>query len=118
MARNDRTRTKPLVVLLALVSCLAARPAVAQDAAARDAWRFQVTPYLWAAGFGGTVRPDRRLPATFFLRREATLVVPLPRAKVARWLPRTKRPVFRPELIAPCSCAAFIPSAAAISRAG
>lgn len=37
--------------------------AFAQDAPPQDGWRFQVTPYLWAAGFGGDVRLGRRVPS-------------------------------------------------------
>jgi len=36
--------------------------AAAQERAAPGAWSFQVTPYLWAAGLEGRVRPDARLP--------------------------------------------------------
>lgn len=37
--------------------------ALAQDAPSQDGWRFQVTPYLWTAGFSGDVRLGRRVPS-------------------------------------------------------
>lgn len=36
--------------------------APAQERPAPGAWSVQVTPYLWAAGLDGRVRPDARLP--------------------------------------------------------
>ncbi len=50
-------------VAAALAALLAATSAgAAQDAMAPDGWRFQITPYGWAAGMSGDVRPAAGLP--------------------------------------------------------
>lgn len=41
---------------------LAGTPAWAQNKAAADAWRFQLTPYVWMTGLDGSVRPFRGAP--------------------------------------------------------
>lgn len=53
-------------VLKSLVCCaamLGVDAAVAgEEAISADAWRFQVTPYVWMAGLDGSVRPFRGAP--------------------------------------------------------
>ena len=44
------------------VGLLAGTPAWAQDNAAADAWRYQLTPYVWMTGLDGSVRPFRGAP--------------------------------------------------------
>jgi hypothetical protein len=44
------------------VGLLAGTPAWAQDKAAADAWRYQLTPYVWMTGLDGSVRPFRGAP--------------------------------------------------------
>ena len=41
---------------------LASTPTWAQEQPAADAWRFQLTPYVWMTGLDGSVRPFRGAP--------------------------------------------------------
>lgn len=55
--------TTPGMATAALAaSLLAGTPAWAQDKTAADAWRFQLTPYVWMTGLDGSVRPFRGAP--------------------------------------------------------
>src|SRR5262249_38968961 len=60
----SRTRRLTLLraVLLALLTASAARDAAPKSA---DGWTFQVTPYLWLAGIGGSVTAPNGDSASF-----------------------------------------------------
>ncbi|WP_087864631.1 hypothetical protein, partial [Comamonas thiooxydans] len=60
---TQHINTTPGMAAAALaVSLLAGTPAWAQDKTAADAWRFQLTPYVWMTGLDGSVRPFRGAP--------------------------------------------------------
>jgi len=48
----------PLAVVAAALPCAAT--------AQQDAWRVQVTPYVWGPSVSGDIRPDPRLPSVHF----------------------------------------------------
>ncbi|MFM0220166.1 hypothetical protein [Paraburkholderia caledonica] len=52
---------------LVISSCVAYAPLFAQaQTATPDAWQFELTPYLWAAGFSGWSRVGERTPTVKF----------------------------------------------------
>ncbi|WP_294255931.1 YfaZ family outer membrane protein [uncultured Comamonas sp.] len=57
MAQHTKTAAAALAMGL-----LTGTPVWAQDKAAADAWRFQLTPYVWMTGLDGSVRPFRGAP--------------------------------------------------------
>ena len=48
--------------LLVLLGLLASTQVSAQESKASDAWRFQLTPYVWMSGLDGEVRPFNGAP--------------------------------------------------------
>ncbi len=49
-----------------LVLAILAPSAAAQEPAERDGWSGQITPYVWAAGIGGDIRPFAGAPTISF----------------------------------------------------
>ncbi|TCK36753.1 hypothetical protein B0G84_5767 [Paraburkholderia sp. BL8N3] len=58
---------KSLKLTFAVAACIAYTPVFAQaQSPSPDAWQFELTPYLWAAGFSGWTRVGARTPAIKF----------------------------------------------------
>ncbi|MBN8791458.1 MAG: hypothetical protein J0I01_04435 [Stenotrophomonas nitritireducens] len=71
-SRHAAPRTHALA-LCTLAGLSAAATVHAQDAGA-DAWRFQVTPYVWMTGLDGQVRPFQGAPSVHVDRRFSDLL--------------------------------------------
>ncbi|ARP85175.1 hypothetical protein [Bordetella genomosp. 9] len=61
MEKSYARHTVPRL-LGAIAALAAAMPATAQDAANRNDWQFELTPYFWAAGMNGWGRVGARTP--------------------------------------------------------
>lgn len=64
-SRMHGIRWKILATVLCLLSLGASAGASAQDAKSSSDWGFQVTPYLWLAGMGGTITTASGRSASF-----------------------------------------------------
>ena len=60
--QGRRVRAAALAVVINALALGAGSAACAQDTAVDDAWRFSVSPYLWAAGLSGETGTLRPLP--------------------------------------------------------
>jgi len=58
MVHHSRKFPHPLAPLALAWLCLVSPALAAEAPKAKDAWQFEVTPYLWAAGMQGTVAVD------------------------------------------------------------
>jgi len=61
------TLNRAVTIILAATGMAAAVPAFAQSESGDTGTTVQITPYVWASGFGGTIRPGRAAP-TFHVK--------------------------------------------------